>query len=84
MATKTYALADAYSTGTQPPSGPNHWWLFSAQSASGSQQQSYPAAGGTQVTQYRSTVGSTTSTSVAGALRGAINTAAAAAFESVS
>jgi PKD repeat protein len=44
---KTYALADAYSTGTQPPSGPNHWWLFSAQSASSSQQQSYPAAGGT-------------------------------------
>ena len=25
---KTYALLDAYSTGTQPPSGPNHWWLF--------------------------------------------------------
>ena len=44
---KTYALADAYSTGTQPPSGPNHWWLFSAQSASSSQQQSYPAATGT-------------------------------------
>lgn len=44
---KTYALNDAYSTGTQPPSGPNHWWLFSAQSASSSQQQSYPAAGGT-------------------------------------
>jgi PKD repeat protein len=44
---KTYALADAYSTGTQPPSGPNHWWLFSAQSASSSQQQSYPTAGGT-------------------------------------
>ena len=21
----TYALDDAYSTGTQPPSGPNHW-----------------------------------------------------------
>lgn len=44
---KTYALNDAYSTGTQPPSGPNHWWLFSAQSASSSQQQSYPTAGGT-------------------------------------
>src|SRR5260221_4671352 len=37
---KTYALSDAYSTGTQPPSGPNHWWLFSAQSQSSSQQQS--------------------------------------------
>ena len=44
---KTYALSDSYSTGTQPPSGPNHWWLFSAQSASSSQQQSYPTAGGT-------------------------------------
>ena len=44
---KTYALSDTYSTGTQPPSGPNHWWLFSAQSASSSQQQSYPSAGGT-------------------------------------
>ena len=22
---KTYALGDSYSTGTQPPSGPNHW-----------------------------------------------------------
>ena len=44
---KTYALGDAYSTGTQPPSGPNHWWMFSAQSASSSQQQSYPTAGGT-------------------------------------
>ena len=44
---KTYSLLDAYSTGTQPPSGPNHWWLFSAQSASSSQQQSYPTAGGT-------------------------------------
>src|SRR5215469_8366656 len=39
---KTYALGDSYSTGTQPPSGPNHWWLFSAQSQSSSQQQSYP------------------------------------------
>ena len=44
---KTYSLLDAYSTGTQPPSGPNHWWLFSAHSASSSQQQPYPAAGGT-------------------------------------
>ncbi|MDQ1743065.1 MAG: hypothetical protein QOE23_1404 [Pseudonocardiales bacterium] len=44
---KTYALLDAYSTGTQPPSGPNHWWLFSAQSSSSSQQQSYPSATGT-------------------------------------
>ena len=45
---KTYSLLDAYSTGTQPPSGPNHWWLFSAQSASSSQQQSYPANTGTE------------------------------------
>src|SRR5262249_37173460 len=30
----TYALMDSYSTGTQPPSGPNHWWLFTAQSSS--------------------------------------------------
>ncbi|HEX4727956.1 MAG TPA: PKD domain-containing protein [Jatrophihabitans sp.] len=44
---KQYSLLDSYSTGTQPPSGPNHWWLFSAQSASSSQQQSYPTAGGT-------------------------------------
>ncbi|GAA1236047.1 PKD domain-containing protein [Oryzihumus leptocrescens] len=42
---KTYALSDTYSTGTQPPSGPNHWWLFSAQSSSSSQQQSYPSTG---------------------------------------
>ena len=49
---KTYAVADAYSTGTQPPSGPNHWWLFSAQSSSSSQQQSYPAAGGTQFDRF--------------------------------
>jgi PKD repeat protein len=42
---KNYALSDSYSTGTQPPSGPNHWWLFSGQSASSSQQQSYPASG---------------------------------------
>jgi len=49
---KTYALGDAYSTGTQPPSGPNHWWLFSGQSASSSQQQSYPAATGTQFDRF--------------------------------
>src|SRR5262249_59694020 len=30
---RTYGLADAYNTGTQPPSGPNHWWMFSGQSA---------------------------------------------------
>ncbi|HEY2080437.1 MAG TPA: PKD domain-containing protein [Streptosporangiaceae bacterium] len=48
----TYALGDAYSTGTQPPSGPNHWWLFSAQSSSSSQQQSYPAATGTQFDRF--------------------------------
>ncbi len=33
---KAYGLDDSYSTGTQPPSGPNHWWLFSAQSSSSS------------------------------------------------
>jgi len=49
---KTYALLDAYSTGTQPPSGPNHWWLFSAQSSSSSQQQAYPAATGTQFDRF--------------------------------
>ena len=49
---KTYALADAYSTGTQPPSGPNHWWLFSAQSSSSSQQQSYPTATGTEFDRF--------------------------------
>ncbi len=48
---KTYALSDSYSTGTQPPSGPNHWWLFSGQSSSSSQQQSYPA-GGTQFDRF--------------------------------
>ncbi|MBO0867833.1 MAG: PKD domain-containing protein [Micromonosporaceae bacterium] len=42
---KQYALLDTYSTGTQPPSGPNHWWLFSGQSSSSSQQQSYPSGG---------------------------------------
>ncbi|HEV3171228.1 MAG TPA: PKD domain-containing protein, partial [Actinocrinis sp.] len=42
---KQYALSDSYSTGTQPPSGPNHWFLFSGQSSSSSQQQSYPANG---------------------------------------
>jgi PKD repeat protein len=41
----TYALDDAYSTGTQPPSGPNHWWLFSGQTATQSQQQAWPATG---------------------------------------
>jgi PKD repeat protein len=49
---KTYALDDAYSTGTQPPSGPNHWWTFSAQSSSSSQQQSYPTATGTQFDRF--------------------------------
>ena len=49
---KQYALLDAYSTGTQPPSGPNHWWLFSGQSSSSSQQQSYPAATGTQFDRF--------------------------------
>jgi PKD repeat protein len=49
---RTYALLDAYSTGTQPPSGPNHWWLFSGQSSSHSQQQSYPAATGTQFDRF--------------------------------
>ena len=46
------ALLDAYSTGTQPPSGPNHWWLFSGQSSSSSQQQSYPTATGTQFDRF--------------------------------
>jgi PKD repeat protein len=41
----TYALDDAYSTGTQPPSGPNHWWLFSGQTATQNQQQAWPATG---------------------------------------
>jgi PKD repeat protein len=49
---KEYALSDSYSTGTQPPSGPNHWWLFSGQSASSSQQQSYPSATGTQFDRF--------------------------------
>ncbi|HEV3359414.1 MAG TPA: PKD domain-containing protein [Pseudonocardiaceae bacterium] len=49
---KNYALMDSYSTGTQPPSGPNHWWLFSGQSQSSSQQQSYPTAGGTQYDRF--------------------------------
>jgi hypothetical protein len=49
---KQYALMDAYATGTQPPSGPNHWWLFSGQSASSSQQQSYPTATGTQFDRF--------------------------------
>ncbi len=42
---KQYSLLDSYSTGTQPPSGPNHWWLFSGQSSSSNQQQSYPSGG---------------------------------------
>ncbi len=42
---KAYALDDAYRTGTRPPSGPNHWWLFSAQAAGSSQQQSWPSTG---------------------------------------
>jgi PKD repeat protein len=49
---KTYALSDTYSTGTQPPSGPNHWYLFSGQSASSSQQQSYPVATGTEFDRF--------------------------------
>jgi PKD repeat protein len=49
---KTYALGDSYSTGTQPPSGPNHWWLFSAQSQSSSQQQSYPTGTGTEFDRF--------------------------------
>ncbi len=49
---KTYGLADSYSTGTQPPSGPNHWWLFTAQSQSSSQQQSYPSATGTEFDRF--------------------------------
>src|SRR5712691_10235328 len=49
---KTYALLDSYNTGTQPPSGPNHWWLFSAQSSSSSQQQSYPAGTGTEFDRF--------------------------------
>ena len=49
---KQYALMDSYSTGTQPPSGPNHWWLFSGQSASSSQQQSYPTATGTEFDRF--------------------------------
>jgi PKD repeat protein len=49
---KTYGLDDAYSTGTQPPSGPNHWWLFTAQSQSSSQQQSYPTATGTEFDRF--------------------------------
>jgi hypothetical protein len=49
---RTYALDDSYSTGTQPPSGPNHWWLFSAQSASSWQEQPYPSAHGTQFDRF--------------------------------
>jgi PKD repeat protein len=49
---RTYALMDSYSTGTQPPSGPNHWWIFTGQSSSSSQQQSYPAATGSQFDRF--------------------------------
>ncbi len=49
---KTFALSDSYSTGVQPPSGPNHWFLFSGQSSSSSQQQSYPAKTGTQFDRF--------------------------------
>src|SRR5579859_2598260 len=49
---KQYALSDSYSTGTQPPSGPNHWWLFTAQSASSSQQQNYPTATGSEFDRF--------------------------------
>jgi PKD repeat protein len=48
----TYALDDAYSTGVPPPSGPNHWFLFSGQSSSSSQEQSYPTATGTQFDRF--------------------------------
>ncbi|HKC26893.1 MAG TPA: PKD domain-containing protein [Jatrophihabitans sp.] len=57
---KTYAMADAYNTGTQPPSGPNHWWLFSGQSSSSSQQQSYPAATGTEFDRFLNGTGGRT------------------------
>ena len=57
---KSYSLLDSYSTGTQPPSGPNHWWLFSAQSSSSSQQQSYPGATGTQFDRFLNGAGGTT------------------------
>src|SRR5215471_11902463 len=57
---KTYALGDSYSTGTQPPSGPNHWWLFTAQSQSSSQQQSYPTATGTQFDRFLNGAGGNT------------------------
>ncbi|WP_281415437.1 PKD domain-containing protein [Actinospica durhamensis] len=51
---KQYALSDSYSTGTQPPSGPNHWFLMSGQSSSSNQQQSYPSATGTQFDRFLS------------------------------
>jgi PKD repeat protein len=57
---RTYALMDSYSTGTQPPSGPNHWWLFSGQSSSSSQQQSYPNATGTQFDRFLNAAGGNT------------------------
>jgi PKD repeat protein len=49
---KTYALDDAYRTGTQPPSGPNHWFLFSGQSSSRTQAQAYPSATGTEFDRF--------------------------------
>jgi Phosphoesterase family len=49
---KQYALSDSYSTGEQPPSGPNHWFIFSGQSQSSSQQQSYPTATGTEFDRF--------------------------------
>ena len=52
---KTYAMSDSYSTGEQPPSGPNHWYIFSGQSASSSQQQSYPVATGTEFDRFLTT-----------------------------
>jgi PKD repeat protein len=51
---KQYVLDDSYSTGEQPPSGPNHWFIFSGQSASSSQQQSYPTATGTEFDRFLS------------------------------
>jgi PKD repeat protein len=49
---KQYALGDSYNTGTQPPSGPNHWFIFSGQSSSSSQQQAYPSATGTEFDRF--------------------------------
>ncbi|GAA2500897.1 hypothetical protein GCM10009858_44000 [Terrabacter carboxydivorans] len=69
----TYALSDSYSTGTQPPSGPNHWWLFSAQSSSSAQQQGYPSNG----TQFDRLLGGTSVPGGAGTDPCATQTAAA-------